>query len=57
MIAKKIWLDAEKRKKILEDKIKRGKKAFFGYDAVSEDEKTQRVLNHFNSVADWYDSE
>jgi len=29
--------------------------AFFGYERISEDEKTHRVLQHFNSVARQYD--
>ncbi len=30
-------------------------KPFFGYEQVSEDEKTRRVVKHFNSVARRYD--
>ncbi len=52
---KNIWLDGKKRVTMLDDPKTGRKKAFFGYDAVSEEEKTQRVLGHFNSVADWYD--
>ena len=55
MANKDIWLSGEKRETVLEDPKTGLKKAFFGYDAVSEEEKTHRVLKHFNSVADWYD--
>jgi demethylmenaquinone methyltransferase / 2-methoxy-6-polyprenyl-1,4-benzoquinol methylase len=55
MTLKTIWLEEEKREKVLNDSKSGHRKAFFGYHTVAEDEKTQWVLRHFNSVADWYD--
>lgn len=55
MTLKTIWLEEEKREKVLKDPNSGQKRAFFGYHTVVEDEKTQWVLQHFNSVADWYD--
>ena len=55
MTIKSIWLEEDKREKVLNDPSSRQKKAFFGYNTVIEDEKTQWVLRHFNSVAAWYD--
>jgi demethylmenaquinone methyltransferase / 2-methoxy-6-polyprenyl-1,4-benzoquinol methylase len=55
MTLKTIWLEEEKRKKVLNNPDYSKKKAFFGYQTVAEDEKTEWVLRHFNSVADWYD--
>ena len=55
MAQKNIWLEGEKREKPLVDSNNRRKKAFFGYETISEDEKTERVMKHFESVADWYD--
>jgi demethylmenaquinone methyltransferase/2-methoxy-6-polyprenyl-1,4-benzoquinol methylase len=52
---KSIWLDGQKRKKQL-DKIDGGQEvAYFGYRRVGADNKTQRVVQHFNSVAGQYD--
>jgi demethylmenaquinone methyltransferase / 2-methoxy-6-polyprenyl-1,4-benzoquinol methylase len=56
MTLKTIWLEEEKREKVLKDDLNFGRrKAFFGYHTVAEDEKTEWVLRHFNSVAEWYD--
>lgn len=55
MTLKTIWLEEKKRDKVLNDSKSGQKKAFFGYNTVAENEKTQWVLRHFNSVADWYD--
>lgn len=55
MTTKQIWLEEEKREKVLKNPKSVQKKAFFGYNTVAEDEKTQHVLHHFNSVARWYD--
>ena len=38
-----------------EDDLHSDKKAYFGYQKVPEDEKTEWVLRHFNSVAKRYD--
>jgi demethylmenaquinone methyltransferase / 2-methoxy-6-polyprenyl-1,4-benzoquinol methylase len=55
MTSKTIWLEEQHREKVLNDPKSGQKKSFFGYHTVAEDEKTQWVLRHFNSVADWYD--
>ncbi len=55
MTSKKIWLEEKKREKILNNPKYGQKRAFFGYNTVAEDEKTEWVLRHFNSVAQWYD--
>jgi demethylmenaquinone methyltransferase/2-methoxy-6-polyprenyl-1,4-benzoquinol methylase len=52
---KEIWLDDESRKEQL-DKSKNGdQRAFFGFQRVPVDEKADRVLNHFNTIAKHYD--
>ncbi|MFO8083115.1 MAG: bifunctional demethylmenaquinone methyltransferase/2-methoxy-6-polyprenyl-1,4-benzoquinol methylase UbiE [Desulfobacterales bacterium] len=48
-------MEEKKREKVLNNSSFGQKQAFFGYHTVAEDEKTQWVLRHFNSVADWYD--
>lgn len=55
MTLKRIWLEDEKREEVLNNPESGPKKAFFGYQTVAEEEKTQWVLRHFNSVAGWYD--
>lgn len=55
MTTKQIWLEEKKREKVLNNPKSVQRKAFFGYNTVAEDEKTQHVLHHFNSVAGWYD--
>ena len=52
---KAIWLDEDEREKRLVGGIQGNERAFFGYKAVPEKEKEQRVLRHFNSVANCYD--
>ena len=50
-----VWLEDQKRKKQL-DKTDSGKEvAYFGYQRVEATNKTQRVVQHFNSVARQYD--
>ncbi|MGA7146778.1 MAG: bifunctional demethylmenaquinone methyltransferase/2-methoxy-6-polyprenyl-1,4-benzoquinol methylase UbiE [Desulfobacterales bacterium] len=51
----KRWLDeyGEMKQAVKADQLQ--KEAFFGYQKVSEDEKSQWVLRHFNSVARRYD--
>ena len=51
----KKWLDEYRRPNRSEDDLHSDKKAYFGYQKVPEDEKTQWVLRHFNSVAKRYD--
>jgi len=55
MTSNKIWLEEKKREKVLNDPKSGQRKAFFGFSTVAEAEKTEWVLRHFNSVADWYD--
>lgn len=52
---KEIWLDDESRKRQLEKSEKDDKIAFFGFQEVPRERKTDRVLEHFNSVAQHYD--
>ena len=51
----KRWLDeyGELKQTVKADQLQ--KEAFFGYQKVPEDEKSQWVLRHFNSVAKRYD--
>ena len=51
----KKWLDEYRRKNRSEEDLSSDKTAYFGYQKVPEDEKTQWVLRHFNSVAKRYD--
>jgi demethylmenaquinone methyltransferase/2-methoxy-6-polyprenyl-1,4-benzoquinol methylase len=55
MIKKNIWIAEEKKDVSQSGSQAKGKVAYFGYESVSEEEKTRRVLKHFNSVADCYD--
>ena len=52
---KEIWLADEKRKKQLDKTANITETAFFGFQRVSRDRKAERVLQHFNSVAQHYD--
>jgi demethylmenaquinone methyltransferase/2-methoxy-6-polyprenyl-1,4-benzoquinol methylase len=52
---KEIWLDDEKRKKQLDRTADRAETTFFGFQRVARDRKADRVLQHFNSVAQHYD--
>ncbi len=52
---KEIWLDDEKRKKQLDKSANRDETTFFGFQQVPRDRKADRVLQHFNSVAQHYD--
>jgi len=52
---KETWLDDEERKDQLEESKDRVKSTFFGYERVPRDQKTDRVIQHFNSVAQHYD--
>ena len=52
---KEIWLDDKSRKEQL-DKSQNGvQRAFFGFQRVPVEEKAERVLNHFNTIAKHYD--
>lgn len=52
---KKIWLDDEDRKNQLDETKYQGQPIYFGYERVAQDQKTDRVIQHFNSVARHYD--
>ncbi len=49
------WGDEKDRQYHYDEKIRREKLANYGFQKVPEDEKTQWVLRHFNSVARQYD--
>jgi demethylmenaquinone methyltransferase/2-methoxy-6-polyprenyl-1,4-benzoquinol methylase len=51
----KKWLDEYRRQNRSEDDLHSEKTAYFGYQKIPEDEKTQWVLRHFNTVAKRYD--
>ena len=55
LMKQKRWLDeyGELKQTVKADQLQ--KEAFFGYQKVPEDEKSQWVLRHFNSVAKRYD--
>jgi demethylmenaquinone methyltransferase/2-methoxy-6-polyprenyl-1,4-benzoquinol methylase len=52
---KEIWLDDGERKDQLNESKNRVKPSYFGYERVPRNQKTDRVLQHFNSVAQHYD--
>ncbi len=52
---RKKWLDEDRRQNRSENDQRSMKTAYFGYRKVPEDEKSQWVLRHFNSVAQRYD--
>ena len=49
------WLENEKRRTQIKGGVKGTDEAYFGYERIHSDEKTGRVLQHFNSVARHYD--
>ena len=52
---KSVWLEGRERQKQL-DKADNGlETAYFGYQRVESTKKTQRVIQHFNSIARQYD--
>jgi len=52
---KAVWLEKHNRKTQVEQTSGSEKTAFFGYQRISAEKKTERVLQHFNSVARYYD--
>jgi demethylmenaquinone methyltransferase / 2-methoxy-6-polyprenyl-1,4-benzoquinol methylase len=52
---KNLWGSEQDRQYHYDERIRHEKKANYGYLKVPEDEKTQWVLRHFNSVAGQYD--
>jgi len=51
----KIWLDDQERRRQVEPAPMPSDKAFFGFERIHAREKSERVLQHFNSVAHVYD--
>ncbi len=52
---KETWLDDDARKDQLQESKNRVKPTYFGYERVPRDQKANRVIQHFNSVARHYD--
>ncbi|MBW2411591.1 MAG: bifunctional demethylmenaquinone methyltransferase/2-methoxy-6-polyprenyl-1,4-benzoquinol methylase UbiE [Deltaproteobacteria bacterium] len=52
---KTTWLDGEERAKQLDHTPAGEETAYFGYDRILADKKTDQVTQHFNSVARHYD--
>jgi demethylmenaquinone methyltransferase/2-methoxy-6-polyprenyl-1,4-benzoquinol methylase len=52
---KEIWLDDQKRQEQLKKKDDSSQSTYFGFQRVPRAEKTDRVLQHFDSVARHYD--
>ena len=51
---KEIWLDDQKRNEELNRAADSAQQTYFGYQKVAAEEKADRVLNHFNSIARHY---
>ena len=49
------WLEEKKRRTQINNSPKGGDEAYFGYERISTVAKTDRVIQHFNSVARHYD--
>jgi demethylmenaquinone methyltransferase/2-methoxy-6-polyprenyl-1,4-benzoquinol methylase len=52
---KAIWISGDKRKEQIKKSKTGSLTAYFGYQRVPADEKSDRVRQHFNSVARYYD--
>jgi demethylmenaquinone methyltransferase/2-methoxy-6-polyprenyl-1,4-benzoquinol methylase len=50
-----VWLEDKKRRAQILDGEQPDRAAYFGYERIRRTEKTDRVLQHFNSVARHYD--
>jgi demethylmenaquinone methyltransferase/2-methoxy-6-polyprenyl-1,4-benzoquinol methylase len=50
-----LWLNDEERQRQVRCASAAGEEAFFGFERMQAQEKTARVLRHFNSVAHVYD--
>lgn len=55
MIKKSNWSDTETRHAQLDKQVLESKTAYYGFKPVLPDEKTKRVVQHFNRIADKYD--
>ena len=49
------WLEQEKRQAQIQNDKKQADQAYFGYERIRAADKTDRVIQHFNSVARHYD--
>ena len=49
------WLEEKKRRMQMNHRSERADEAYFGYERISAEAKTDRVIQHFNSVARRYD--
>ena len=52
---REIWLGDQDRKEQLVESDNSVKPTYFGYEGIARDQKTDRVIQHFNSVAQHYD--
>jgi demethylmenaquinone methyltransferase/2-methoxy-6-polyprenyl-1,4-benzoquinol methylase len=52
---KSVWIEEQKRKKQLNNATGGEEAAYFGYQRISAGIKTDKVVQHFNSVAPYYD--
>ena len=52
---KEIWLEDKERKNQLIESENKDRQTYFGYERIIRDEKTDRVIQHFNSIAKNYD--
>lgn len=49
------WLEEKKRQTQMNNSSKSADEAYFGYERIHTEDKTKRVVQHFNSVARHYD--
>ena len=49
------WLEEKKRRMQMNNRSESADEAYFGYERISAEAKTDRVIQHFNSVARRYD--
>ncbi len=49
------WLSRAGRQQQLENALQQDEPAYFGFESVTQDEKTTKVIRHFDSVARHYD--
>ena len=52
---KAVWVEKQKREKQLRNTTGNEEAAYFGYQRIAAGIKTDKVLQHFNSVAPYYD--
>ena len=49
------WLEKQKRRMQINNSLKSADETYFGYERINTEDKTDRVLQHFSSVARHYD--